>query len=57
MDDLRAAFEKLHLGGNPQLARRNTTDGSYVLPSINDAWGGFQSGYAAGMERLIKEQK
>jgi hypothetical protein len=63
---LRDEFEKLHLGGNPQLARRNSTDDSYVPPSINDAWAGFQAGHtlkceeerkaghAAGLERAAK---
>ena len=39
----KEAFERVYLGGNQLLARRNSTDGNYVLPSINDAWCGFHS--------------
>ena len=48
---LRDEFEKSYLGANPHLARHNSTDDSYVLPSIQDAWVGFQAGHAAGLEK------
>ena len=52
---LRDEFEKSYLGANPHLARHNSTDDSYVLPSIQDAWVGFQAGHAAGLERAAEE--
>lgn len=54
MSELRTEFERLHCGGNPHLTRRDSTTGDYVLPSINDAWAGFQSGHAAGLEQQAK---
>lgn len=54
MSKLRTEFERLHCGGNQHLIRRDSTTGDYVLPSINDAWAGFQSGHAAGLERAAK---
>lgn len=36
---IREDFEKSYLGGNKHMGRRNE-HGDYVLPSIQDAWGG-----------------
>lgn len=52
---MREAFELFHLGNNKHLTRRNTTDDSYVLPSINDAWIGFQAGAAYGSNQELTD--
>lgn len=43
----RAAFEKLHLGGNKQVARRNE-HGYYVVPAVADAWAGWDAAFIEG---------
>jgi hypothetical protein len=42
IDDERTLFEMTHCGGNKQATRRNE-HGDYVLPSVQDAWSGFQT--------------
>jgi len=49
----REAFEAKHCGGNPHTTRRNE-HGDYVLPSVQDAWSGWQSGHADAYERAAK---
>lgn len=39
----RRLFEKHHCGNNPHVIRRNSTDDSYVLPSVQDAYAGWCS--------------
>lgn len=39
----RKQFEEVHCGNNLHLTRKNSTTGEYVLPSINDAWAGWQA--------------
>ncbi|HEY0662217.1 MAG TPA: hypothetical protein VGD21_12960 [Lysobacter sp.] len=51
--DERSLFERVHLGGVKKLARRNE-HGEYVAPSINDAWAGWQSARAAGVNASDK---
>lgn len=41
---IREDFEKSYLGGNKHMGRRNE-HGDYVLPSIQDAWGGWRAAY------------
>lgn len=43
-DAIRDSFERDYLSGNKQTARRNE-HGFYVLPSIQDAWSGWQAAY------------
>lgn len=40
--DQRTRFETAHCGGNKHTCRRNE-HGDYVLPSVQDAWAGWQS--------------
>ena len=54
MSKMREAFEKLHCGNNPHTTRKNSTTGDYVLPSVQDAWSGFQTGYQAAIA-AVKE--
>lgn len=39
-------FESAHCGNNRDVVRKNSTTGEYVLPSVNDAWAGFQTARA-----------
>lgn len=48
--DEREKFERIHCGGNKQIARRNE-HGDYVLPSIQDAWHGWQARAAQSGQR------
>lgn len=41
---IREDFEKSYLGGNKHMGRCNE-HGDYVLPSIQDAWGGWRAAY------------
>ena len=43
-EKIREDFEKSYLGGNKHMGRRNE-HGDYVLPSIQDAWGGWRAAY------------
>ena len=54
MSKMQEAFEKEHCGSNPNTTRKNSTTGEYVLPSVQDAWSGFQSGYQAAIA-AVKE--
>ena len=48
MSKMQEAFEKEHCGNNPHTTRRNE-HGDYVLPWVQDAWSGFQTGYQAAI--------
>lgn len=50
----REQFEKLHCGNNPHTTRRNE-HGDYVLPSVQDAWAGFQTGWQAAQAAAVSE--
>lgn len=39
----REAFEREHCSNSIKLTQRDSTTGYYVLPSISDAWAGWQS--------------
>ena len=56
MDDakIRDDFEKFYLGGNKSTARRNK-HGDYLLPSIQDAWGGWRLAYELTWETFMRE--
>ena len=41
---IRQSFEVIYLNSNKMTARKNTTTGDYVLPSIQDAWAGWKAG-------------
>jgi len=45
----REAFEAEHCGGNKHTTRRNE-HGDYVLPSVQDAWAGWQAALAWAYE-------
>lgn len=49
----REAFELNYCGGCHQFTRRNQ-HGDYVLPSVQEAWLGWQSGQADAYERAAK---
>ena len=51
---MKLIFEREHCANNPHITRKNSTDGSYVLPSVQDAWAGFQTGYAAAISEQEK---
>lgn len=46
LTDEQRLFESAHCGNNRDTVRKNSTTGEYVLPSINDAWAGFQTARA-----------
>ncbi len=53
IDESHRLFEKHHCGNSPQLTRRNSTDGSYVLPFVQDAYAGWCSAMQY-MEQVLK---
>ena len=55
MTKMQEAFETVHCGNNPHTTRKNSTTGDYVLPSVQDAWSGFQTGYQAAIAELGKQ--
>lgn len=51
---IREDFEKSYLGGNKHTGRRNE-HGDYVLPSIQDAWGGWRAAYELTWTAFMRE--
>jgi hypothetical protein len=42
-EEKRRIFEVVHCGNNKRNTARNSTDDSYVLHSVQDAWAGWQT--------------
>lgn len=53
----REQFEEVHCGNNPHLTRKNSTTDEYVLPSINDAWAGWQAAIESQAAELAQARE